>query len=455
MNGPMKRSMGLVALLAAGSCVVGAPPGFSKGDSWTFPLVGALENGQLITPVFVQDKGPYLFLIDPDAPVSSLDEGLVDELKPDHVVLTSRYDDEQDTTHPLKVADILDLKIGTLDVHFRSMWVLPVGVFDTAGRRIRGVIGRDIITDGTVFGFDRDAGVAYLTTPKGFTAPEGASTFGFRVLNNRMDEAKENSFVGGAIAVNPAPRHIADVKVNGASVQLHVDLGEPASQLREEKWKAANLQPAPAKAVLVDEIGTVRQVDHGGVAQDVAIGGVTVHGLRFVPFDDRRWEREDIDGTLGLDYFRQLSVWTDWNNNKVYMVPRASDLGAGTKARIDRWGSQVLSSCPHTACFEVTVLQPGGGDASNAPGAGAIVKVHRDDAAKDLSVELVLEPVDQSGKPLGKPFTVASFPKGADELTTQLDPSWGDATLRVVDASPFARQCPVEGKPCLYTMIGG
>jgi hypothetical protein len=448
--------MGIVAMLAAGSCVVGAPPGFAKGDSWTFPLVGPLENGQLVTPVFVQDQGPYLFLIDPDSPVSSLDEGLVNDLKPDHVYLSgARYDDEQDTTHPVKMADILDLKIGTLDVHFRSMWVVPVGVFDNGGRHIRGVIGRDIITDGTVFGFDRDAGVAYLATPKGFTAPGNAISFGFRVLNNRMDESKASSFVGGAAAAIPAPRHIADVKVNGAAMQLHVDLGEPNSELREDKWKAANLQPTPAKAVLIDEIGGVRPVDHGGVAQDVAVAGVTVHGLRFVPFDDRRWEREDIDGTLGLDYFRQLSVWADWNNSKVYMVPRASDLGPGTKARIDRWGSQALSSCPHTACFEVTVLQPGGAGASSAPGAGAIVKVHRDDAGKDLDIEVVLEPVDKNGTPLGKPFTVASFPKGADELTTQLDPSWGDATLRVVDASPFARQCPVAGKPCLYSMAGG
>jgi hypothetical protein len=436
----------IAMVVAAGSCVVGAPPGFSKGDSWTFPLVGPLENGALITPVMVNDHGPYLFLIDTDSPVSSLDEALVNELKPDKVVMTGRFDDEQDTTHGTKTADILDLKIGTLDVHQRSMWVLPVNLFNTGGRNIRGVIGRDIITEATVFGFDRDAGVAYLATPKGFTPPADAHSFGFRVLVNRMVDSKMNTYVGGAAQISPAARHIADVQVNGTGVQLHIDLGDTNSQLREAKFGAAKLTAGPAKAVLIDEIGGVRQADHGGVAQDVAVGGVTIHGLQFVPYDDRRWETEDVDGSLGLDFFRDLTVWADWNSSKIYFKPRAADLGAGTKARIDRWGSQQLSSCPHAGCFEVSVLQ------AAANGAGAIVKVHRDDAAKDLDIELVLEPVDATGKSLGKALTVASFPKGADELTTQLDPSWGDGTMRVVDVSPYVRECPTVGKPCLYTL---
>ena len=47
----------LAVALAAGACVSGAPPGFSGGDSWAFPLVGPLEGGLLITPVF-EDREP-------------------------------------------------------------------------------------------------------------------------------------------------------------------------------------------------------------------------------------------------------------------------------------------------------------------------------------------------------------------------------------------------------------
>ena len=124
-----------------------------------------------------------------------------------------------------------------------------------------------------------------------------------------------------------------------------------------------------------------------------------------MPYDDRRWETEDVDGSLGLDFFRDLTVWADWNSSKILLQSRARRIRAGTKARIDRWGSQQLSSCPHAGCFEVSVLQ------AAANGAGAIVKVHRDDAAKDLDIELVLEPVDATGKSLGKALTVASFPR--------------------------------------------
>jgi hypothetical protein len=54
-------------VLVAAGCTVGAPPGFSAGENWTFPLVGPLENGLLITPATVKGHGPYLFAIDPDA----------------------------------------------------------------------------------------------------------------------------------------------------------------------------------------------------------------------------------------------------------------------------------------------------------------------------------------------------------------------------------------------------
>ena len=66
--------LSLIAFLAA--CTSGAPPGFSggaSGDQWVIPLVGPLEDGQLITAVTINTHGPYLFAIDPDAPMSVID----------------------------------------------------------------------------------------------------------------------------------------------------------------------------------------------------------------------------------------------------------------------------------------------------------------------------------------------------------------------------------------------
>ena len=73
----MHAARALVWLFATG-CSVGAPPGFSSGDRWAFPLVGPLEDGLLITPATVHGHGPYLFAIDPDATVSAVDKNIVD-----------------------------------------------------------------------------------------------------------------------------------------------------------------------------------------------------------------------------------------------------------------------------------------------------------------------------------------------------------------------------------------
>src|SRR5687768_3332486 len=76
----MKRA--LACVLLAG-CAVGAPPGFSDGDLWTFPLVAPLEDDLLLVPVYVADKKePMLFMIDPDSAVSTIDSALQSELKP-------------------------------------------------------------------------------------------------------------------------------------------------------------------------------------------------------------------------------------------------------------------------------------------------------------------------------------------------------------------------------------
>jgi hypothetical protein len=62
----------LAGIIVAG-CSAVAPSGFSQGEHWTFPLVGPLENGLLVTPVSIHGHGPSLFAIDPDADVSAVD----------------------------------------------------------------------------------------------------------------------------------------------------------------------------------------------------------------------------------------------------------------------------------------------------------------------------------------------------------------------------------------------
>jgi Aspartyl protease len=473
------RLVGAVVMFAVvGSCVIGAPPGFSKGDSWTLPLVGPLEDGQLVTPVWINDKGPYLFAIDPDSPITVVDDGIVSEAKL-YTGMGARYADEQDTTHPTHVAEVSKLRVGNLTVAHHNTWITHVGTFVFGGRQIRGVLGRDVIADSLVFGFDRDQGVAYLTTHKAFTTPAGAQVIGYELVSNKMQ-----------VQTRPVGRRLASVDVGGEHYRLHLDLGAVQSELKRGKWAAAGLAVVPHRAVLIDETGTRRQVTQGGVAGQVRAGDASASGIMFVPFDDRRWESTEMDGTLGLNFFRNDVVWADWDKSKLYLVPRSgvTDDAAAIKARIDRWGSQDLSSCPHTACVEVSVLVPpppapatpaptpagAEGSAMGAAGAGAgsaaagapvppppppppaapaqvSVNLKRDPVASEPNLEITLEAVDAKGQPLGLPRLVANLPQGVDSVSQEVDPAYGPATLRVVDASPFVRACP-GGGGCIFSL---
>jgi hypothetical protein len=439
----------IIASLLGTACVAGAPPGFSKGDSWTIPLVGALEDGELVTVVSVNDHGPYLFAIDPDSPVSSIDDGIVSELNAYHYVTNNRYDDEQDTSHPTIIADALTLHIGSdLTVAHHPLWVMHVGTFDANRRRIRGVLGHDIVADSMVFGFDRDKGVAYLSTPKVFTPPAGAASFHYHFLTSHLQ--------GESVTIYPLGRRLTDATIGGKSYRMHVDLGAVPSQLREGFWPAAGLTPVAAHGDIVDEIGTHRAIAQGAVAPAITAGGVTAHDVEIVPYDDRRWEREDIDGSLGLDFFHGMNVWMNLDSQIVYTTSRADSLEMDTKTRIDRWGSAVLSGCPHTACFDLTDVTPPPAADSNAPGAqatGPLVHLQRDPAAADLNIEVTFVATGKDGTMLPG-VMVADFAKGVDTMTTQLGAAYAGATMKIVDASPFVRECPEAGKPCLFTLGG-
>jgi hypothetical protein len=448
----MKRWLVAALVSILGSCTPGAPPGFSGGESWSFPLVGPLENGELITVAFIGDKGPYLFAIDPDAPSSTVDEGIVSEVKP-YAYISDRYDDEQDVSHITHTAEILSFKVGTLTVSKHNFWVQPIGTFDIAGRHIRGVIGHDIIADSLIFGFDRDKGTAFLATHKGFVPPAGAAVSGYRILTSHL--------AGPNISMQPVGRRLVDASVNGKSLQMHLDLGAVPSTLREASWGAAKLTKVPLKQELVDEIGSRRAVDHGGLADTVQLGPITARALVIVPYDDRRWETEDIDGTLGLGFLRDVSLSIDLDKQKLYTTTRPTDVEPGTKDRIDRWGSQQLSSCAHAGCFEISMLPaeepsqaaPGETTAAQKPH-GPLAHFQRDPQAAGLNIEVTLMAVGKDGKALSLPLMVASFPAGSDTMTTELDDAYADATLHIVDASPFVRACPQAEKPCLFNLGG-
>jgi hypothetical protein len=411
------------------ACAMGAPPGFSSGNHWEFPLVGPLEEGVLLTPVMINDKGPFLMLIDPDAPRSIVDEGIVSQLDL-YGGIGPKVLDESDTHRSSRMAEVRSFQLGNLTVRRRDVFVSKVGAFNVSGRQVRGVIGRDIISDSLVFSFDRSLGVGYLSTQDGFVAPANARRLSYHLLSNRLPEA-----------VSPVSRRVAKVSIGGAAMLLHIDLGAATSQLRPGRWSAAKLTPVPVATTLVDEVGTARRAERSGVAAVVSGGGILANHLRFAPYDDRRWDELDIDGTVGLAFFRGYNVFASWDQQVIYAVPRAGAVTA-THARIARWKSSVVAACAHRGCVDVQV---------ESEGDSVKVAVQRDVSAAQINLELLLLTVPAQGVGIAPDLApiVVNLPAGVDRVEGLLDSSYQGLLLQVADLSPFPRTCPSEAG-CMY-----
>jgi hypothetical protein len=422
------RLVALILSLLIAGCTLGPPPGFSEGQSWSFPLVGPLENGTLVVPVEIQDHGPYLFVIDPDAPVSSIDNALGSELQL-YSELAGELADESDRLRQVRRAEVMRLKIGTLTVRNRSLLVMPVGTFNSAGRQIRGVIGRDILADSLVFGFDRDLGMGYLATQKGFSPPPGATRVGYSILKR-----------GDGLY-----RKLVDAQVNGKPAKLHVDLGEVASQIWEKRWGRYGLEPQPVKRTLIDELGTAREVDAAAHA-GVRIADIETRNVMFVPYGDQRRRDVELDGTIGLGFFTGYSVWNNFDDHTITMVPRRTD--DVSRERMARWSWPVLDRCADPGCTRTEVIEEPIEPGSTAPTSPPLLVIERDAATLDVALEVMLEPRGGLDR---LPRLVVAFPKGAQRLTRPLDASYRGVTFEVVDISPYPRACR-DDKPCVYAL---
>ena len=451
----------LIALALSGGCAVGAPPGFSDGDLWTFPLVAPLEDDLLMVPVYVLDKQePYLFMIDPDSRVSSVDSALVSELKP-HTVYGPEEVTENDERVPTFVAEILKIKVGDLEVSNLKMRVHKAGTFFSGGRVVRGVLGRDVIADSLVFAADRDRGVAYLATQGNLSPPPGAFEIGFRHYFHRQ---------------------IAKVKVNEKhSFDVHLDIGARTSMLLPARMAKAGMPRLPVRATLVDEYGYRREESAGGLAAKVALGDARVDGVLFLPFGDKRIDDEELQGALGLNFFSRFHLTMNWDKKTMWLKPRSADLLGTARERIRRWGN-LFEKCKNPACVSVQLVRdepppaaaPTAAPADQpgvtpppavtpepapvaAPPAGPVkeLRIVREDLAS-IEYEVLLEAVGADGKPLGLPRLLAHLPGGIPTVTDRtVAPQYAAAAAFVVlDVSPFPRPCETapEGRRCVWPL---
>jgi hypothetical protein len=406
-------------------------------------MVGPLEDGLLVVPVFINGKGPYLFAIDTDASVSVVSHHVVGDAKLD-IVEGPKLADETDHQRERSYAEALGLELGTLTVERLTAEVIADHVFDFDGRTIDGLIGRDVIMDSLGFEFDRDRGTITLMTAKAY--PREAAAFTAPPLAYKVLAAKT------AAPTPPVAKKLVTATVDGTALNLHLDFGAAPSQLRDRSWDKAKLTTVPQQSAVIDEVGTPRAIDHKGVAATVTLGSATASNVEFVPYGDQRWRAEDFDGTLGLDFFAGQTVLVNWSQHQLNLKPRVP-LTTGIAERIGRWQSSLMPACEHTGCATVSLVDP----LANTPPEqrppthpGVVVSVVRDAKARDVALEVVIA---VKGADPANPlqWLVANLPANVDRAITHLPAGYLGAQLQIVDASPFPRACPADGG-CIDTL---
>lgn len=376
-------------LLAAG-CVVGAPPGFTPGEAWTFPLVDPLAHVPLITPVTIHGKGPYLFILDPDAE-TGIDVGIIPSLPT--------------VGNGPNYAPLTDVQIGSLHVDNLPFIARPPNRFDVGGRRIAGVIGKEVITSGLVFGFDRDRGIAWLATPRRATKPPGARSFSYWTRKG-MER--------GPLVTVAVADHDRD---------LHVDLGRMANRLRDRFW--GGLAVTDEKRTVILDNSEHHDSTRIATARNVRVGGIERFGVVFSPFEDRRTLAQDLDGTLGLEFFWGFAMAVDFSDHRIDVAPR-TEIDRAT--RTARW----QLPCKHAGCAELLLH-------------GKELEV----VPERAPAELVVRAVAHDGTAL--PDLEVNLAQGAQRFAVDLDDRYTDAVLEVIDASPFPRTC-LDHTECVVPM---
>ena len=465
------------------SCSIGAPPGFSEGTRWTFPLVDPLDDGLLVTPVFVKGKGPFLFAIDPDANVTIIDErvvlaaGLVTDSG-----FTTRLWSEDGERRIRFNAELRDLQVGDLQVEVRRVLVVPHGTLSASGREVMGVLGRNVIADSLVFAFDRDRGLAWVEVAKKFTPPAGAmrvdysptSTYTPLVtpivsmgvqssIYSDSDEPGEPQIAGElglrrdttafdgrtGVTDNKSELAFSHVKLEGRDHVLAIQLGSAISRLR-----AVTSDGLARTAIEFDATGARRTlaVESSVRAEIGAAANDRVAVAHYVDRTELPSNARFFDGTLGLDFFAPFEVYADWTHHALYLTPR--NPAPQTALRLHRWSA--LAHCAHPGCVTAKVTSPAApaqpSDTDSAAGFAptgshashiSVLHVQRDPGTT-MALEIRLRVV---GHP-DLPDLLVELPAGVRDV---LAPVREPVEYEVVDASPFAAPCPGDGACVLAT----
>ena len=154
--------------------------------------------------------------------------------------------DETDTQQTRYYAEILRCELGTLTVKGpQAGEIVGKSTFDRDGRRIIGVIGRDIIADSLVFGFDRERASITLTTLKALQDARRRDEV--PVLAAAQPDPERR--------VVPLPRRLVEATIGGLRVHAARRSRREREPAERATWAEAKLRGADRELASIDEVG--------------------------------------------------------------------------------------------------------------------------------------------------------------------------------------------------------
>lgn len=412
----------VVFAVASVSCVVGAPPGFSKGSSWTIPLLGTQTDGTPVTSVRINGKGPYLFRVSLDSP-SVIDMRLMRELALFETRTNRKLVDDNDKVshEQLIYADIPTIQLGDLTVK-RLQFIAMKTDASYNGRPVLGTVGRNILSETLIWHLDRDRSVLKLAVRGKLSPPENATRIQGTALFNQFFTKLQLQ--------------------DGSTVELVADFTGP-SQLWPERAAAARLAKVTE---FTDFYGRRRRAQQAWVAETVQTGSHMWNRVVFLPFADRRVDNLEYHGRLGNDFWSRFNLTVDWHKRVIWVQARERDTTSVVTDRLQRW----MASCESPGCARVNtdVQAVASTTADGQRIERELLKrvVIERKGMKGQSFELLLQAIDAGGTPLAKrPWLLIVFPADMDrmELTDKalLARYTGAANFRIADMSPFPPPC--------------
>jgi predicted aspartyl protease len=215
-------------------------------------------------------------------------------------------------TYVQSQALIPSLSIG--DIRMKNVVVdsLPFSEDEAMGTKAVGLLGYDFIAN-AVLAVDYEHGSVEATVPGSFVPPADAFAVdallddGVPIVSVQVGEATGNHFIvdtgasRGMIFSSFASAHPTDIVDQGLGRQISQD--EPFMSFQ---GVGGNIKIRPVQV------------------KSVHVGGVSfTDWLMFVSTGNRAFEGEDMDGILGYDFLKYFTVYFDYPDSHIYLMPNS------------------------------------------------------------------------------------------------------------------------------------